>query len=621
MKKNLLTLLSLLLIFSSCQKREWNNPYDPECPKEIWTPTAFIAIQQGNAINLTWIQSVKNITEFRIERKIEGETAWKEVVSPEKTFNTWSDPGITGGKLYEYRLVAVAGANESNFATVQIKPLLTATLSTAVPSAITATSALLGGTITTDGGATITERGVCWATSASPTTSNNKLAIGIGTGSFNGNITGLTANTTYYVRAYAINSQGTAYGNEVNFKTSIALSLATLTTNTPTNITSNSATLGGNVSSDGNATVTERGVCYSTSTNPTTSNTKVVIGTGTGSFSNTITGLTANTTYYIRAYAINSQETAYGNEVNFKTSVILSLATLTTNAATNMTSNSATLGGNVTNDGNATVTERGICYSISQNPTTSNSKMAIGTGTGSFSNTITGLTANTTYYVRAYAINSQGTAYGNEVSFKTSSELNTVTDIDGNIYHTVTIGTQVWMVENLKTTKYNDGTSIPNVTTDNTVWTNLLTPGYCWYNNDETTYKSTYGALYNWYTVNTGKLAPLGWHVPTDTEWTTLTTYLGGGSIAGGKLKETGTSHWSSPNTGATNETGFTAIPVGGRGNYGAFGSIGYDGNWWSSAEGSAGNAWSWYLVYNLSNVARFNYLKSCGFSVRCVRD
>ncbi|MBI5010148.1 MAG: fibrobacter succinogenes major paralogous domain-containing protein, partial [Bacteroidia bacterium] len=137
-----------------------------------------------------------------------------------------------------------------------------------------------------------------------------------------------------------------------------------------------------------------------------------------------------------------------------------------------------------------------------------------------------------------------------------------VSDIDGNVYQTVTIGTQVWMKENLKTTKLNDGIALPNVI-DNAAWAALTTTGYCWYNNDATTYKSTYGALYNWYAVNTGKLCPIGWHVPSDDEWTLLTTFRGGYSVAGGKLKETGTLHWTSPNTGATNETGFTALPGG----------------------------------------------------------
>ena len=196
----------------------------------------------------------------------------------------------------------------------------------------------------------------------------------------------------------------------------------------------------------------------------------------------------------------------------------------------------------------------------------------------------------------------------------------TVKDVDGNVYHTVTIGTQVWMVENLKTTKYNDGTTIPLVT-DSTAWPNLTTPGYCWYNNDEAAYKTTYGALYNWYTVNTGKLCPSGWHVPTDAEWTTLTTYLGGESVAGGKLKETGTTHWQSPNEGATNERGFNALPAGSRDYSGTFGYVGTNGYWWSSSEYTASNAWYRSLYYYNISVLRFYTNKHYGFSVRCLRD
>ena len=624
MNTNIRILIILFIIFSSCQKREWNNPFDPECPKEIWTPTAFASIQQGNAINLTWAQPIKNISGFRIERKIEGEATWTEVTSPAKTLNAWTDPGITGGKLYEYRIVALAGNNESNYASVQITPLLTATLTTTIPSAITATSAILGGTITTDGGAPITERGVCWATTTGPTTSNSKLAIGSGTGSFSNTITGLTANTTYYVRAYAINNQGTAYGNELSFKTSVILSLATLTTNAATNIASTSAIMGGNVTSDGNTAVTERGVVYATTQTPTTANTKVAIGTGTGNIIIAVSGLTANTTYYVRAYAINSQGTAYGNEVSFKTvSSVISLPTVTTNAVTEITGSSATCGGNVTSDGGASVTSKGVCWGTSSNPIYGvNTSNYGGTGTGSFSCLLPVLDSDVTYYVRAYATNSIGTAYGNEVSFKTTaSGTQTVTDIDGNIYHTVTIGTQVWMVENLKTTKYNDGTAIPNVT-DNTAWLNLTTPGYCWYNNDAPTYKSTYGALYNWYSVNTGKLCPTGWHVPTDAEWTTLTTYLGGEAVAGGKMKETGTIHWYESPVETSNSSGFTAIPGGMRYyNDGIFKGIGITGIWWSSSENSSNSAWCRYFFYATNDVSKLVDNKPDALSVRCLKN
>lgn len=194
-------------------------------------------------------------------------------------------------------------------------------------------------------------------------------------------------------------------------------------------------------------------------------------------------------------------------------------------------------------------------------------------------------------------------------------------DIDGNDYQTVAIGVQVWMASNLKTTKYNDGTAIPLVTAD-TDWAHLLSPGYCWYDND-TVNKRDYGALYNWYAVNTGKLCPTGWHVPTDAEWTILTTYLGGESVAGGKLKESGTSHWYRPNTGATNETGFSALPGGFRDYYlgGPFIYDGYSGHWWSSTELFLAYAWNQSMSSRNSNVNRFYDDEHCGFSVRCIKD
>jgi len=195
-----------------------------------------------------------------------------------------------------------------------------------------------------------------------------------------------------------------------------------------------------------------------------------------------------------------------------------------------------------------------------------------------------------------------------------------VKDYDGNVYGIVTIGTQKWMTENLKTTKYNDGTAIPLVT-NNTAWSNLTTPGYCWYRNEETTYGGTYGALYNWYVVEAGNVCPTGWHIPTDTEWTVLTDYLGGANVAGGKLKETGTTYWTTPNTGATNETGFTALPGGYRDNSGSFANVGGSGYWWSATEHDATTAWFRVLYCNSSNVSQVADNKKIGFSVRCLRD
>lgn len=203
-------------------------------------------------------------------------------------------------------------------------------------------------------------------------------------------------------------------------------------------------------------------------------------------------------------------------------------------------------------------------------------------------------------------------------TFKNNAQ--TVTDYDGNVYNTVTIGSQVWMAENLKVTHYNNGVAIPNVTV-NTAWSSLTTGGYCDYNNTPSN-STIYGKLYNWYAVNDiQNLAPIGWHIPTEAEWTTLTTYLGGVSFAGGKLKEVGTTHWQSPNTGATNETGFTALPGGYRYNYGTYNFLGSFGYWWTNTEYSTLNGWWYNTLYN-SQVVQTNYLtKSYGFSVRCVKD
>jgi len=195
-----------------------------------------------------------------------------------------------------------------------------------------------------------------------------------------------------------------------------------------------------------------------------------------------------------------------------------------------------------------------------------------------------------------------------------------LTDIDNNIYPLVKIGDQIWMSENLKTTKYNDGTDIPLVD-DNTIWSNLTTSGYCWYNNEKTTYGNIYGAIYNWYSVENENLCPLGYHIPSNAEWTTLIEYVGGESVASGKLKEIGFTHWNSPNTEATNEFGFTALPGGYRSYGGAFSSIGKHGIWWSSTEKDASYVWQWTMGYNYSSIDSAYTRKIYGFSVRCIKN
>lgn len=193
-------------------------------------------------------------------------------------------------------------------------------------------------------------------------------------------------------------------------------------------------------------------------------------------------------------------------------------------------------------------------------------------------------------------------------------------DYDGNVYETVAIGEQVWMAENLKATHYDDGTSIPLVTADSE-WGKLSSPGYCWYGNDKVTNGKTYGALYNWYAVNTDKLCPSGWHVPSDAEWTKLTTYLKGDSIAAGKLKESGTSHWQIPNTGATNVTNFTALPNGYRDTVGVYFGIENFGFWWTSTGISGVSAYNRSMSYASEAVISPDAFMQDGFAIRCIKD
>jgi uncharacterized protein (TIGR02145 family) len=196
-----------------------------------------------------------------------------------------------------------------------------------------------------------------------------------------------------------------------------------------------------------------------------------------------------------------------------------------------------------------------------------------------------------------------------------------VNDIDGNSYKIIKIGTQVWMAENLKTTKYSNGSNIPKIN-DNTAWSNMTTGARCYYNNDSTTNKAIYGGLYNYYAVNDSrKISPIGWHIPTYAEWTILVNYLGGESIAGAKLKEAGTVHWISTDSGVTNENGFTALPGGYRYFNGTFNSIGGYGLWWTGTEISASSVWGIGLLDVYNSIYPNNFPKVNGFSVRCIRD
>lgn len=295
------------------------------------------------------------------------------------------------------------------------------TVTTSDAILVNQTSATTGGKVVSDGGAAISARGICWSLTTIPTISDSKTTETGTTGEFQSVATGLVASTQYYVRAYATNSVGTSYGAQKSFTTTnVVIATPVLTTTAVSAIAQTTATSGGNVTSVGGAPITARGVCWSTTANPTTTNDKTTETGTTGAFTSSLSGLTAATLYYVRAYATNSGGTSYGTQVTFTTlNTAVSLATVTTTSASAITQTTASSGGNVTAIGGAPVTARGICWATTATPTISNNVVAATGTTGVYTSAITGLTANTLYYVRAFATNSAGTAYGAQISFTT----------------------------------------------------------------------------------------------------------------------------------------------------------------------------------------------------------
>ncbi|MBN1924191.1 MAG: fibrobacter succinogenes major paralogous domain-containing protein [Prolixibacteraceae bacterium] len=611
--------------------------------------------------------------------------------------------GLDYGTTYHYRIKAVNAVNETYsgdmpFTTSMSLPQLTTSAVTSVLS----TTATSGGNITTDGGSAVTARGVCWNTSGDPTTADSKTTDGTGVGSFISSITGLSTGTTYYVRAYATSGEGTTYGNEVSFRTFdgtvtdedgneyLTISIGDqiwMAENLKTTQLNNSSAIANVTDNTTWAALTTPAYCWYDNDETTYKNTNgalynwhtvntgnlcptgwhvpnddewttltdylinnsygyddggtdiakamatvsgwtssaVIATPGNDQASNNASGFAGypagnrsndgtfdNVNDYGYWWSLTEFSTTNGNQVNIgynltdvqtensdkKTGLSVrcvknSTPTVTTSAVTVNSETTASGGGEVTFNGGATVTARGVCWNTSGSPTTDDDKTTDGTGTGTFTSALSSLTANTTYYIRAYATSDEGTAYGRELIFKTYT--GTVTDIRGNVYYTVTIGSQEWMAENLRTTRYNDDTVIPNVI-DNTTWAALTTPAYCWYNNDEASYKETYGALYNWYAVETGKLCPTGWHVPTDTDWTILNGDPYHGTINTKTLASN--SGWNeslifnTPGNDQTsnNSTGFNALPSGFRLNIsGSFEEEFFYSYFWTSTEDFSG--------------------------------
>jgi uncharacterized protein (TIGR02145 family) len=422
--------------------------------------------------------------------------------------------------------------------------------------------------------------------------------------------------------------------------------LPTVTTNEVTDFGLDYAVLGGEVISNGGSYVTAEGVCWSTQENPTLSFLNYYSrGTGKGGFSFRVVPLYPGTIYFIRAYATNNAGTAYGNQVTLKTLGDHS-PLVNTEIVTGVSATSAISRSNINSDGMAE-RARGVCWSTSHNPTISNNITIDGAGVGSFTSNITGLIPNTPYYLRAYATNSVGISYGNEISFATEQPSGpTVTDIDGNVYHTVTIGSQVWMVENLRTTHFRNGDPILTSTEDSGMPGPNTYKCYWDYNRDANN-SAIYGRLYGRDAASDKRnIAPEGWHVPSVVEWTTLFDYLtnngygykgSGNGIAKSMAAKSGWRQSSDEGDAGNdqpgnNSSGFKALSVGcysawynSRGQHvgwwRGFVGLGYEGLWWGIDSVSSFRGG---VHYDSSTIYKPNYDLDnfpVGISIRCVKD
>jgi len=487
--------------------------------------------------------------------------------------------------------------------TLVLNPSTTPALATTTPaSSISSTSALVEGNVTDEGMTQVSVRGFVYGTSAGSSTYS--VTNGSGAGTFSTTLTGLTAGTTYFVRSFATNAQGTGYGAETNFTT---LNTATISaTASATSITASSAISGGTITSDGGSAVTARGVVYGTSSGASTYS--VTTGTGTGTYTSSLTGLLPATTYFVRSFATNILGMVYGTETSFVTLAVA--PTITTTTANSITKYTASTGGTITSNGGSVITASGICWSNTATPTTSNSKTTDGTTSGTFTSSITGLTAGTVYYVRAYATNAIGTSYGGTQSFTTLSTPVAQTS--------VLIGSQRWTDKNLDVANYRNGEPIiyaANATEWNAA-TNAGIGAWSYYNFDATN-GLIFGKLYNWFAVNDSRgLAPTGYHVPTKLEYNTLATN------SGSALKAA-SSEWGA--SMGTNSTGFTGLPGGNNNITGSnrFEDKGTSGWFWTSDYDVSNSLKAHFRLLHISAgfVDVGSYSKTYGFSVRLVKD
>jgi uncharacterized protein (TIGR02145 family) len=405
-----------------------------------------------------------------------------------------------------------------------------------------------------------------------------------------------------------------------------------VTTREPESITETTAASGGNVADAGGLDVTSRGVCWSTAENPTILDFKTADGTGTGDFISQMTGLNVYTVYYIRAYATNAMGTGYGENKIFRT--VTNLPIILNGGFTDATQTSVIVKGVVVEPGTSPITAKGVCWSNNPGPTLADHFTIEGSGIDAFYTNIDGLEAGSLNYARLYATNSHGTAYSDEWKFWTL--YGTVTDIDGNIYPTVRLGEQEWTSRNLMTTRYNDGTQIPNLTANNE-WISTTEGACCWYSNDENSYREPYGALYNWYAAtNPLGICPKGWSVPTDSQWKILEIYLGmpiedanstwsdRGTDQGNQLRMVSSDFWYYAfGYGNLNNTAFNAVGSGQRRTWDGYYILRRQGSYyWSATETETGKPWNRSLSHDEPGISRLSGNdKTDGMSIRCIKN